>query len=217
MLLAGYLENIQQFNIEISIKKVMKRYNRTKHKTTKFAPNEIFYNTSEEFYKIIYNNTFDYYEKNNKSNCLFQINEKCLMINNFVKLKNKTKEGYLFLMKNKVKRNKSFVKICVEIIDYINGGNYIIKIIGDYNYYNLLNDEKYAVPNKMLIKCDISVWNNYFKYINNQKNLLAPIENKKENGDIEISDSDIDSSSSVEEENLTNISEYNIKKRRKSF
>ena len=47
-----------------------------------------------------------------------------LMINNFVKLKNKTKEGYLFLMKNKVKRNKSFYKICVEIIEYINGGNY---------------------------------------------------------------------------------------------
>ena len=195
----------------------MIRYNHTKHKTTKFTPNEIFYKTSEEFYKIIYNNTFDYYEKNNKSSSLFQINEKCLMINNFVKLKNKTKEGYLFLMKNKVKRNKSFVKICVEIIEYINGGNYIIKIIGDYNYYNLLNDEKYAVPNKMLIKCDISVWNNYFKYINNQKNLLAPIENKKENGASELSDSDIDSSSSVEEENLTNISEYNIKKKRKSF
>ena len=156
-------------------------------------------------------------KKIKKSNCLFQINEKCLMINNFVKSKNKTKEGHLFLMKNKVKRNKSFVKICVEIIDYINGGNYIIKIIGDYNYYNLLNDEKYAVPNKMLIKCDISVWNNYFKYINNQKNLLSPYENKKENGDSEISDSDIDSSSSVKEENLTNISEYNIKKRRKSF
>ena len=91
------------------------------------------------------------------------------------------------------------------------------EIIGDYNYYNLLNDEKYAVPNKMLIKCDICVWNNYFKYINNQKNLLAPIENEKENGASEISDSDIGSSSSVEEENLTNISEYNIKKRRKSF
>ena len=54
----------------------MNRYNRTKHKTTKFALNEIFYNTSEEFYKNIYYNTFDYYEKNNKSNYLFHINEK---------------------------------------------------------------------------------------------------------------------------------------------
>ena len=48
---------------------------------------------------------------------------------------------------------------------YIDGGNYIIKLIGDYPCYKLKNNQKYCVSNKMLIKTYNITWNNYFEYL----------------------------------------------------
>ena len=62
-----------------------------------------------------------------------------------MKSKEKCKQGYIILLKNKVKKKNSFIKICAEIIEYINGGNYLIKIKGNYNYYNLSENEIYCV------------------------------------------------------------------------
>ena len=64
-------------------------YNKTKHNITKFSPNEVFYFNNESLWKKIYNNIMDYYNKNNKKNKLFKLNEKALMLNNFIKLKKK--------------------------------------------------------------------------------------------------------------------------------
>ena len=45
-------ENINLFNIEIAIKKVMNVYNKSLHKTIKFIPNEVFYNNNANFIKL---------------------------------------------------------------------------------------------------------------------------------------------------------------------
>ena len=50
MLLTCYLENTDNFDIEFSLKKVMNSYNHPVHKTTKYNPNEIFYNHNEEVF-----------------------------------------------------------------------------------------------------------------------------------------------------------------------
>ena len=113
MLLSYYLENINIFDLNSSLKKVMNIYNKTKHNITKYSPNEVFYSINESLWKKIYNNIMDYYNKNNKENKSFKLNEKALMMNNFIKLKHKNNKGYIILMKNKLKKNKSFIKICV--------------------------------------------------------------------------------------------------------
>ena len=46
------------------------------------------------------------------------------MVNNLLFSNQKTKDGYIILLKNKVKKNKSFLKICCIIERYIDEGNY---------------------------------------------------------------------------------------------
>ena len=88
------------------------------------------------------------------------------MLNNILISNQKTKDGYIILLKNKVKKNKSFLKICCIIENYIDGGNYIVKIIGNYPSYKLKNNQKYCVSNKMLVKTDNITWNHYLEYLN---------------------------------------------------
>ena len=73
-------------------------------------------------------NILEYYQQNYKRNSLFMENEKWLLSNNIIKTEEKTKEGYIFLTKNKVKNRIYFMKICSIVLKYLNGGNYIIKI-----------------------------------------------------------------------------------------
>ena len=80
------------------------------------------------------------------------------MINNFIKSSHKYVDASIFLLKNKVKKKKSFIKICVNVVKSINGGNYLIKIYRNYEYYGLKNGETYCVTNK--------VWDDYYKFIN---------------------------------------------------
>ena len=56
-LLPNYLENINSFNLEASLHKVMKNYNKSIHNVTLFSPYEIIYNSKEELYKIVYEYT----------------------------------------------------------------------------------------------------------------------------------------------------------------
>ena len=94
-----------------------------------------------------------------------------MLNNNFIKTNNKNIDGYIILTKNIVKKTKNFIKICVEIIEYKNGGNYVIKIIGNYRNYNLKNGELYFVSLNLLNNCDIQIWNNYYKYIEDSKKI----------------------------------------------
>ena len=54
-------------------------------------------------------------------------------------------------MKNKVKKSKSFIKIYVEILDYINGTNSLIKFYENYDDYDFYNYEKNCINNTLLI------------------------------------------------------------------
>ena len=165
MLLSEYIENYSNFNIEYSLDNVMNIYNQLVNRTTKYSPNEIFYNTNPEFHKVVYKNILEYYNKNTKNFPIFNIGEKCLMINTIIKSKHKTKDGIICLLKNKVKKNKNFIKICVNIVKSINGGNYIIKINGNYEQFKIKDNEMYCVSNNLLIKCEENIWNDYYKYI----------------------------------------------------
>ena len=60
------------------------------------------------------------------------------------------------------------MKILAQIIEYINGGNYLVKIKVDYNIYNLNNNEIYCVKYNLLRKCDNQTWKNIFE-LNNKK------------------------------------------------
>ena len=132
-LLTIFLENTNEFNLEKDLIKYMNIYNKSVHQTTKFSPYEVFYKNDENFYKYIHDKILDKYNKNIIKDSIFIKNEHCLLINNFMKSKEKCKQGYIILLKNKVKKKKnSFIKICAEIIEYINGGNYLIKIKGFY-------------------------------------------------------------------------------------
>ena len=48
-------------------------------------------------------NILEYYQQNNKRNSLFMENEKWSLSNKIIKTEEKTKEGYIFLTKNKLK------------------------------------------------------------------------------------------------------------------
>ena len=47
-LLAIYLEDINTFNLETSLYKVMNNYNKSIHNVTLFSPFEVFYNSKEK-------------------------------------------------------------------------------------------------------------------------------------------------------------------------
>ena len=151
-------------------------------------------------------NILEYYQQNNKRNSLFMENEKWLLSNNIIKTEEKTKEGYIFLTKNKVKNRIYFIKICAIVLKYLNGGNYIIKINVDYEAYNIFNNEIYCVNFLLLYKCDENLRNQYYKLIeiNNIHN------DNEENNSIISSDDDNDLYDKTESENM-NWLKINIK------
>lgn len=201
-LLSLYLENINSFDIENALFKTMNVYNKSIHRITKFSPIEVFYSTNEDLFKLIKNNIIDNFKNINKSEINFKNNEKVLLINNFIKTKHKTKNGHIILSVNKVKKRCSFCKICAEILEYTNGGNYLINIVGNYNSYNIFNNEKYCVNLNMLRKCDLKTWENLNKLNNSnliENNLSDTIINYNE----EIDSEDIENF----ENNMPNIKE----------
>ena len=57
----------------------------------------------------------------------------------------------------------------MEIIDYNNGGNNLIKINWNKNFYNLYNEEKYCLSFNMLRAYKIETLANLNNFINNNK------------------------------------------------
>ena len=70
-------------------------------------------------------NCIKYFQNNRKLDYNFEIGEQCLLGNNFLKVNQKNKLGYYYIIKNKVKKNKSLYKICVKICIGLGGGNYL--------------------------------------------------------------------------------------------
>ena len=159
-LIAKFIENIKNFNLESSLKLVVNNYNRTVHSVTKFQPNEVFYSTDNELFKKVYNNIIDYYNKTQKNNVSYSINSKCILNNNIIK-SNKKVKNRIILLKNAIKKNKSFYKICVIIHENLNGGLYLVKIVGDYDLVGIKHNEIYCVNFNLLIPCDIDIWEQF--------------------------------------------------------
>ena len=174
-LVVKYIENQKDFNLENSLQIVVNQYNRTQHTVTKYQPNEVFYSNDIDLFKKVYNNIMDYYNKKQEYSFSYSLNDKCLLYNNIIKTNKKIKNIYL-LEKNNVKKNKSFFKICVKIEENLNGGLYIIKIIGNYDFTNLKNNELYCVNFNLLLSCDKEIWEQL--YIYNTSNSPLPDDNK---------------------------------------
>ena len=64
-LLSLFLENINSFNLETSLIKVMNVYNKSIHKTAKHSPYEVFYSKNETLYKEIHDKILANYKKYN--------------------------------------------------------------------------------------------------------------------------------------------------------
>ena len=102
--------------------------------------------------------------------------EKCLLKNNILKTKKKLNK-IILLEKNKIKKNKSFFRIYVEIENNLKGGIYIIKVNGNYDFINLYHNELFCVNFSLLQKCEINFWEDIYNY---NKAHISVIENKEE-------------------------------------
>ena len=111
------------------------------------------------------------------------------MINNIIITSIKFKDKYLIIEKNKIKKNKSFIKIIVEIKENLGGGLYLIKIIQNTLNINLKKNQCYVVNFNLLRKCDENIINKIFNYnsnINTNCSLYSDSEEKISNSDDEI-------------------------------
>ena len=82
------------------------------------------------------------------------------------------------------------MKICAEIVKYLEGGNYLIRIEGDYNYYELHHNEIYCVNSVMLRKCDIELWENIKNYTNSNNNISDATKIREDINSSDISSED---------------------------
>ena len=83
-LLCRKIDKDNKFNLEYKLNYIINYYNSTIHETTKFAPNEIFYSSSEKLYEEAYNNTINSFCYINANHTKFQVNEKVFLYNNFI-------------------------------------------------------------------------------------------------------------------------------------
>ena len=60
-LISKFLENINNFNLEESLKKTITNYNRIKHRVTKYSPIEVFFSNEKSLFENVYKNILDFY------------------------------------------------------------------------------------------------------------------------------------------------------------
>ena len=93
-------------------------YNNTVHSSTGFKPIEIFYSTSEKLYEEVFNNTLDSFKYINTDSTIFKHFEKVLLSSNFIINKTKSNNKFKKLIFNKVKKKKTYIKLCVSICEF---------------------------------------------------------------------------------------------------
>ncbi len=76
----------------------MNNNNKSIHNVILFSLYEVFYNSKEELFKIVYDNMQKYYQNKTKTSLLTE-KEKCLMDNNILISNQKAKDGYIKLLK----------------------------------------------------------------------------------------------------------------------
>ena len=81
-MLAVYITNPNEFDIQNALLKVMKTYNNTIHSTMNYTPNVVFYWNSKDLFNEVKNNIIErfIYIRNLAYN--FNINENWLLYNN---------------------------------------------------------------------------------------------------------------------------------------
>ena len=84
-LLSKSLEKQKHFDIEIDLPLIMNAHNNLIHKVSKYIPFGIFYSHDKNLY----------YEKRQKDSNSYEINEKCLLINNNTKSKKRMKKDII--------------------------------------------------------------------------------------------------------------------------
>ena len=188
-LISKFLENINNFNLEESLKKTITNYNRIKHRVTKYSPIEVFFSNEKTLFENVYKNTLDFYINSQKNSIVYNDGDLCLMENNIMITSKKYDNKYYIIEKNKIKKNKSFVKIVVEIKNNLCGGSYLVKILQNNNIYNLKKNSLYDVNFNILRKCERSLIDYILNYNNNNNNTDLI----KENDDDKIDTSDSES------------------------
>ena len=67
----------------------MNSYNNSTHRVTKHTPFENFYSQNKELFFEVYQITKEFFEKRQRNSITYDLNEKCLLINNISKTKKK--------------------------------------------------------------------------------------------------------------------------------
>ena len=137
-------------------------YNNTVHSSTGFKPIEIFYSTSEKFCEEVFNNTLNSFKYINNDSTIFKNFEKVLLSSNFIIDKTQSNNKFKTLIFNKVKKKKTFIKLCVSICEVSGAGFYKIIIEKDYKNFNLKKYDICKVSNALLRKTDEDIWNQIY-------------------------------------------------------
>ena len=124
-LICKFLDYNNSFNLEEALRKTINNYNRIKHSVTKYSPIEVFYSINNTVFEKVYNNTLEYYLNQQKNTIVYDIGERCLLKNNITITKKKYNKHYYIIEKNKIKNNKSFVKIVMIIKKNLGSGTYL--------------------------------------------------------------------------------------------
>ena len=161
-LICKKLELGSEFNLEISLDKILFNYNNTVHSAIGYKPIEVFYSTSETLYEEIYYNTMNSFKYIHSRSTNFVLYEKVLLFNNFIiENKNETKK-IKRLSKNKVKKPKTLFNICASICKIYNNGFYDIIIEKSYIIYNLDKYDICQVNSVLLKKISEFMWDEIY-------------------------------------------------------
>ena len=160
MLISKYLENPKSFNLASSLNYVVNVYNDTKHRSTLFKPNDIFYSDDPKLFKLVKNNILSNSKNYISNEKLFERNDSVLIFNNFNSHFIKNKNCYI-LDKAEIKKKNLLFNICATVLDVNNDGDNTIIIEKNYKEYglNILNiNDICIVKNNLLKKVVYEVW-----------------------------------------------------------
>ena len=85
----------------------------------------------------VYENILNSFRYININKTIFNLYEKVLLFNNFIIEVDKVKKNLKLLVKNKIKKSKSFYKICSTVAKNYENGHYLIIIEKSYPLYQL--------------------------------------------------------------------------------
>ena len=104
------LDKNNNFNLERDFNYVVYNYNNIIHNTTGYKPIEIFYTSSDGSLERVFENTLNSFKNLNLNKSIFDIYEKVLLCNNFIINKSKSTGNIKYLIRNKIKKIKHFIK-----------------------------------------------------------------------------------------------------------